>query len=255
MYCQKNGQNREQPERMDCSGNVCSQESLLSTNQRKELDSAGVEQQESVESILDQIKAGKLEASTPILTSVCTKKNLICIKAEQVKLLQRFAEDMEGKKGFETLRTRPVNLLVAGTKGKSSGEAVNYGKNDDCLNCEVVVKVFLNGARSEVGKSVSVCVSVVNRDDDKQNVLEGDDKQHVPENRKLVVSIYLKHPNKEKPYRKDFTMDFCPKLEEREKGLLKLISKEKLDDYLADDGSVTFGVSVILLGSNAHTEE
>ena len=216
-------------------------ESLLSKNQSENSDSLNSE----LKSILEQIESGQLKASTPILTNVFTRNSMIYITAEKVKWLQQFAEKMKNNKEFEALTIRPVHLKVSNKPTFVCGQALKSDQIDESFNCEVVAKVFLNGTGNEAGKSVSVCVSVVNKDADRQNLLEG---------RKLIVSIYLKDLNENKPYRKDFKMDFSPELEKGEKGLLKFVSKRELDDYITDDGAVTFGVS-ILLGSQQHTEQ
>ncbi|XP_063714195.1 uncharacterized protein LOC134841996 [Symsagittifera roscoffensis] len=216
-------------------------ESLLSKNQSENSDSLNSE----LKSILEQIESGQLKASTPILTNVFTRNSMIYITAEKVKLLQQFAEKMKNNKEFEALKIRPFHLKVSNKPTFVCGQALKSDQIDESFNCEVVAKVFLNGTGNEAGKSVSVCVSVVNKDADRQNLLEG---------RKLIVSIYLKDLNENKPYRKDFKMDFSPELEKGEKGLLKFVSKRELDDYITDDGAVTFGVS-ILLGSQQHTEQ
>ena len=193
------------------------------------------DERENLESVLDRIRDGELKARTPILTNVRTRNNMIWIKAEEVKLLQQFAEKMEGKKELEILKIRPVKIRVESRKPLDGAEQTEKTDSIGQINCEVVVKVFLNGTGDQTDKSVSVCVSVVNRNGDRQNVLES---------RKLVISVYLKDPIGNKPYRKDFKMGFSPALEEGEKGLLEFISKEKFEGYIKD-GAVTFGVSIL----------
>ena len=220
-------------------------EKILPTKEQCETpEYAGIDLQDSIKSVFDQIKSGQLKAMTPILTNVCSRNNMVYIRAENVKLLQKFAEEMKGNEDMETLKTRPVNLKVAQIRPSAGDGLLPKKEQTDYLNCEVVVKVFLNGTKSKIDRSVSVCVSVVNRDGDRWNVLEG---------RKLIVSIYLKYPSGNKPYRKDFKMDFSPELEKGEKGLLEFISKENIENYITD-GAITFGVA-IRSGSSASTKE
>ena len=195
------------------------------------------EEQTTLIAILDKIISDKLKAGTPILTNVITRKNMIYIKAEKVKLLQQFAEhkNIKGNKELAALKVRPVNLKVPKKQtGAGCGQAVKHDQRDVFINCVVVVKVFLNGTGDQTDKSVSVCVSVVNRDGDRQKVQEG---------QKLVVSIYLKDPNKKEVYRRDFKMDFSPALEKMEKGLFSFISKEEFGKYVKN-GAAQFGVSI-----------
>ena len=195
---------------------------------------------------LREIKENKLPANTPILTDIFLEKNKFRIIIPNITELQKFAEAMKGNKTFELLKTRPIRLeLGRGVNKLTSDKTVESGRceqTETIIEADIVFKIFLNGVSHATDQFVSVCLSIVPRNDKQcteqldKNVLE----------KWLVASVYLKGPNRDdKPYRKDFKMKFFSQLEEGDKGLMKFIEKREFTNYLADD-SVTVGVAIRL---------
>ncbi|XP_075242331.1 uncharacterized protein LOC142337119 [Convolutriloba macropyga] len=202
--------------------------------------------------ILNQIKLNGLPAGTPILTNVVQQKNLLRVIIPNVRELQHFAEEMKGNKTFQLLKTRPIRVELMGrdVKRLSREKTVELEKSEQReiekrIEADVVLKVFLNGCDYATDQFVSVCLSVVNRNEEEQ---KQDVRQNIPEEEWLIVSVYLKHPNTdENAYRKDFKMKFSPQLEKGGKGLVKFIDKKELSKYISPvDGSVTIGVSILI---------
>ena len=197
-----------------------------------------------LQTILSQIKNRTLStADTPILTDTLAMNNLLRVKIPEAKVLQEFAEGMKDDKKFKLLKTRPVTLKVKRKSSASSIGCETRSKSKQTqiergIDAEVVLKVFLNGTGEATDKFVSVCLSVVNKSETRQNVLE---------EQWLIVSVYMKQPNSDdKPYRRDFKMKFSSALEKGEKGLLEFISKKDFTKFVSENGSVTMGLSLVL---------
>ena len=221
------------------SENVSRQESFSGSSTEKV-----PEKRPELENILTQIRDGRLiTADTPIMTDILAKNNMVRVIVPNIKLLQNFAEDMKDDKKFKLLKTRPVNLKI---KMNSRASSIGYETRSKSkqtqieseIDAEVVIKVFLNGTEVATDKFVSVCLSVVNKSETRQNVLE---------EQWLIVSVYMKQPNSDdKPYRRDFKMKFSSALEKGEKGLLEFISKKDFNKFVSENGSVTVGLSLVL---------
>ena len=200
--------------------------------------------------ILNQIKLNGLPAGTPILTNVVQQKNLLRVIIPNVRELQHFAEEMKGNKTFQLLKTRPIIVELMGRdvkrfSGEKTVEKSEQREIEKRIEADVVLKVFLNGCDYATDQFVSVCLSVVNRNEEEQ---KQDVRQNIPEEEWLIVSVYLKHPDTDdNAYRKDFKMKFSPQLEKGEKGLVKFIDKKEFSKYISPvDGSVTIGVSILI---------
>ena len=200
-----------------------------------------------------EIKRGVISADTPIITDIVQQGNLFCAKIPNLRVLQQFAEGMKGNKTFEMLKTRPIRLLLSrGLKGDQTveSEKKTQGEIQKRIEADVVLKVFLNGCDYATDQFVSVCLSVVKRNEEeqKQNV-----RQNIPEEGWLILSVYLKHPDTDdNAYRRDFKMKFSSALEKGEKGLLKFIDKNEVLNYIAKDGSAVIGVLILFRSCNSN---
>ena len=70
------------------------------------------------------------------------------IKVEKVNFLQLLAEKMKDNKIFETLKIHPEANTHTGCEKVLTGDK----SFNDCVKCEVVVKVFLNYVENAVEK-------------------------------------------------------------------------------------------------------
>ncbi|XP_075264404.1 uncharacterized protein LOC142356366 isoform X2 [Convolutriloba macropyga] len=196
-----------------------------------------------LETILREIKRGVVSADTPIITDIVQQGNLFCAKIPNPLVLQQFAEDMKGNKTFEMLKSRRIRLQPS--KGLKRDQTVESEKKtrreiQKRIGANVVLKVFLNRCDYATDQFVSVCLFVVNRNEEEQ---KQDVRQNIPEKGWLIVSLYLKHPGTdENAYRGDFRIYFSPAVEKIEKGLMKFIDKRDFEKYIAKDGSAVIGV-------------
>ena len=89
-----------------------------------------------------------------------------------------------------------------------------------------MLKVFLNGFDYATDQFVSVCLSFVKRNEAEQ---KQDIRQNIPEERWLIVSLYLKHPNTDdNPYRRDFKMKFSFQLQKKSERIFFRRKKARL---------------------------
>jgi len=200
------------------------------------------EKRPDLETVLKSISNGKIQVGTPILTDVVIHENKLRVNIQNVSLLQRFAKCMteKGKHDLIMLKTEPKVVNIK----QFDEQSLKFTK------AEIVLKIFLNGTGGDVSKNnfVSVCVSAVNKTNQSKREFISSVRQNIPEEARLVVSVFLKHPKKEqKSFRKDFKMPFCAELEKDQKGIMNFISISEFHEYVHDD-LATFGCAFYIDG-------
>ncbi|XP_075263499.1 uncharacterized protein LOC142355120, partial [Convolutriloba macropyga] len=144
----------------------------------------------------------------------CSTRQFILRKNAQSSSAATICRRYGGQQDFRNAQKLTVRLQPSrGLKRDQTVESEQKTQREiqKRIEADVVLKVFLNGCDYATDQFVSVCLSVVNINEEEQ---KQDVRQNIPEAGWLFVSVYLNHPDTdENAYRRDFRMKFSPAVE------------------------------------------
>lgn len=177
--------------------------------------------QPSLSCVLNAVLAEEEAFATPILTNVVSFENKLLIKIEDIRLLTAFAEHAANK-NLQILSTRPTKLWLKDAKTQIL--------LDEQVEC--VLKFFMDGVNGDESKGKYVSVSA--------SIQRTSKSKHDP-GRPVFVLVFVKGTKGEIEMK-----SFTTKIDGKDRGIKKFLEKTKVCNHIADDGSVTFAISVML---------